>query len=371
LIQVFKPKLYFSDIFSATKALIKNDISGSSPLVNEFEEKFSSKFDRKFGVAVSNGSVALDLALNSINLKKGDEVILPSFTIISCLSAVIRSGATPVLCDVDKDSWNMTLQNIKNVYTSKTKAILMVHTYGLPSDAIAIGNFCKNEGLILIEDSAEAHGLNINNNKAGSFGLMSTFSFYANKHITTGEGGMILTDDEKIYNLLKQKRNLDFTNEDRFNHSNLYWNYRLGGIQAAIGISQINKLQKTINFKHQQGEIYQKLFSDLTDYLQMPLKTHDGVENDYWVFGLVIKKNNNRQKLVNFLSENNIQTRPFFWPLHKQKYFKESSSMKSVNLPVSEDLGKNGFYIPMGRHVSKKDQIFIKNKIDEFFVKNI
>ena len=369
MIQVFKPKLYFSDIYSALKALIKNDISGSSPLVAAFEDEFSTKFERRFGVAVSNGSVALDLALNSINLKKGDEVILPSFTIVSCLSAVIRSGATPIFCDVDKDSWNMTLENVKNVYTNKTKAVIMVHTYGLLSDAIDISNFCDSKNIILIEDSAEAHGLKMHNQKAGSFGLMSTFSFYANKHVTTGEGGMILTDDENLHSILKQKRNLDFTAEDRFNHSNLYWNYRLGGIQAAIGISQIKKLEKTISSKQKQGEIYQDLFSDLTEFLQLPLRIHNGVKNDYWVFGLVLKSNN-RSKLVNFLSENNIQTRPFFWPLHLQKYFEEYSTKNTVSLPVSEHIGKNGFYIPMGKHVSKKDQIFIKNKIDEFFVKN-
>ena len=234
MIKVFEPSISFKDIYSVIKSLLNNEISGTSNVVNEFEKKFAHFNKRKYGVAVSNGSTALDLAFQNFNFKKGDEVIIPSFTIVSCLSSVIRAGGTPVFCDVDENTWNMDLLNVKNKITKNTKALLLVHTYGLPSDAIEILKYCNEKNITVIEDAAEAHGQSLEGKLCGTFGDISTFSFYANKHITTGEGGMLLTDSNSIREKLLSMRNLDFRSKVRFQHNNLYWNYRLSGLQAAL-----------------------------------------------------------------------------------------------------------------------------------------
>ena len=209
MINVFKPSLSLTDIFTVIRSLFSNNISGTSPVVSEFEKELSKKFNRKYVTAVSNGSVALDLALQLLDLDEEDEVILPSFAIISCLSAVLRSGAKPVFCDVDKDSWNMTLDEVEKSFTNRTKAVLMVHLYGLTAEAEKIAEFCNSKNIILIEDAAEAHGQNVNGKLCGSFGDVSTFSFYANKHITTGEGGAVLTNNQLYDEKLKRMKLLN------------------------------------------------------------------------------------------------------------------------------------------------------------------
>jgi len=361
MIRVFEPSLSWNDKYSVFKSLMKNNISGQSPIVNTFEEKCADYFDRSYAISVSNGSVSLDIALQSLSLKPNDEVIVPSFTIISCLSAIIRSGAKPIFCDVDPNSWNMRLKDVEEVFTKNTRAVLMVHTYGLVAEATKISNFCKENNLILIEDAAEAHGQVENNKKCGSFGLISTFSFYANKHITTGEGGMVLTNSEEYRKTLKQMRNLDFTPEKRFQHDNFYWNYRLGGLQAALGISQLNNIEKNIQFKINQGSYYLELFEELRDYIQLPMIESGGTKNHFWVFGLVLKKNIDRDKLQKQLLNKGIETRSFFWPLHLQKALNLTKKLQNLN--TSELIGKNGLYIPMGKHVKKSDQQMIVDEI--------
>jgi perosamine synthetase len=369
MINVFQPSITFSDKLSVWKTLSKNNISGTSPVIKEFEEKVAERFDRKYGIAVSNGSNALDVSFSLLHLKKGDEVIIPSFTIISCLSAVIRSGAVPVFCDVDASTWNISLSDLKNKITNKTKAILMVHTYGLAAPAQQIYKLCKENNIFLIEDSAEAHGQMIDNKKCGSFGEISTFSFYANKHVTTGEGGMLLTDSEELYKEALNMRNLDF-GESRFIHENLFWNYRMSSLQAALGISQLKKLDKVINNKINQGRYYLELLKDNEEYFQLPLNKYGAVENHFWVFGIVLKYKNIREIVMKDLRQQGVETRPFFWPLHLQPSLpKEFTTMEIFT--VSENLGKNGFYLPIGSHVKKSDQRFIVNCLINSIEKSI
>ena len=363
MINVFEPYISFKDALNVFRNVKQKNISGSSPVVKEFEQNIAKKFDRKYAISLSNGSVALDLSFQLLKLSSDDEVILPSHTIISCLSAVVRSGAKPVFCDVDSDTWNMTLENIKKVKSKKTKVVLMVHTFGLPGDALNISDYCKENQIILIEDSAEAHGQYENGIKCGSFGLISTFSFYANKHITTGEGGCLLTDSEEIYLEAIQMRNLDFNNKNRFKTNNLYWNYRMGGLQASLGISQINKLDTIIKKKIAQGNIYQELLSSHKNILKLPLIEHNNSINHYWVFGVVLKTKGIRDILVNNLYELGIETRPFFWPLHLQPSLPEIYKNQKFDLSVSENIGMNGLYLPMGGHVNKKDQKEIVSKL--------
>jgi len=366
LIRVFEPRLSIKNQLSLILNLKKNEISGTSDIVTKFEEDLSKYFERKYAVALSNGTVALELAIKVLDLKKGDEIIIPSFTIISCLSAVVRSQATPIFCDVDPESWNMTLENIKKVTTKKTKAVLMVHTYGLPSPASKIQEYCKENDIILIEDAAEAHGQKESGKKCGSFGSISTLSFYANKHVTTGEGGAILTDSKSHYTKLKKMINLDFGTPNRFNHDNFYWNYRLSGLQASLGISNLKEIEKTIKLKQIQGEYYSAELSSLQDHIQLPKKEDNLSKNHYWVFGIVLKKENLRNELADYLLDSGIQTREFFWPLHLQNALLKNNNY-NITLKNAEYLGSGGLYIPIGKHIKRKDQDYIILKIKNFF----
>ena len=363
MIRVFEPRVTLSDTFSVLKTLLKNNISGTSPTVADFERNLADKFERKYSVAVSNGSTALDLAFETLNLKKGDEVIVPSFTIISCLSAIIRTGATPVFCEVDEKSWNMRLSDVVNNFTNKTKAVLMVHLYGLAAEAGEIEEFCKDKNIYLIEDSAEAHGQKVNNRLCGSFGDISTMSFYANKHITTGEGGAVLTNNSDFAEKIQSMRNLGFNNSRRFVHEELYWNYRLGGLQAALGISQIKNLEKTIKLKIKQGNIYNELLKPQNQYLDTQLSTWNNIENHYWVYGILLKTPNIRDSVMNSLHEKGIETRPFFWPLHLQPLLSSEFMAGKEVFPTSEKLGKDGLYIPIGAHISEKDQKLVVREL--------
>ena len=355
MINVFEPKIYYKDKIAVFNAMNKKNISGSSSEINKFESSLSKYFDRSYVATLSNGSVALEVALKSLNLESDDEVIIPSFTIISCLSAVVRSGAKPVFCDVNRLSWNMTLDDVIKVKTNKTKAIVMVHTYGLVADAENIETYCNENNIKLIEDSAEAHGQIINERKCGSFGLISTLSFYANKHITSGEGGAVLTDNKEIFDEIVKIRNLDFNSSERFIHDNLYWNYRLSGLQAAFGNSSIKSIDKVIRTKIKKAKVYNNLFSDYKDILQIPLVELSGVKNHYWVYGIIPKTNIDRKKIMSSLYDLGIETRPFFYPLNKQPaYIKLNKDASSC--PVSEEIGEKGFYIPIGSHVKVNQQ---------------
>lgn len=362
MINVFEPEVSFFHYYRIYKALRDKQLSGSASVVREFEINIATYFDRKFCVSVSNGSTALDLALNCIDFEDGDEVVVPSFTIISCLSSIIRAGATPVFCDVDINSWNMTFSNLIEVITEKTKAVLMVHTYGLVAEAELISEFCQNKGVVLIEDSAEAHGQIIGDKKCGSFGDLSTLSFYANKHVTTGEGGAVLTNNETFFKKLEQMKNLDFVSNKRFQHNNFYWNYRMGGLQATFGIQSLKNIDSTIEHKIKQASYYNTLFSKYEEYLKIPVVEIDDIKNHYWVYGLVLHSSFDREKVMDALYLKGIETRPFFWPLHDQPAYK-SMFKKRYKLPNSEYLGKQGFYIPLGKHLSKAKQKFVASSV--------
>ncbi len=368
MIRVFEPELSLHDKFSVLKTLRKNYISGTSPVVEEFEQKAATTFNREYAVAVSNGSVALDVAFQLFDFEEGDEVILPSFTIVSCLAAVVRAGAKPVFCDVDSKTWNVKLDNILPKVTPRTKGILVVHTYGLSAEIKKISEFCLSNNIYLIEDAAEAHGQEDQGIKCGSFGDVSTMSFYANKHVTTGEGGMVLTNSEEYFEKMKSMRNLDFTNKDRFKHENLYWNYRLGGLQAALGISQLTQIEKQIKNKINQGKIYQNLLKEHNSILTLPPERIENTRNHYWVFGVLLKIEKIRDKVMEDLFNRGIETRPFFWPLHLQDALPEQFATKEKFL-ISENLGSNGLYLPMGKHVSTKKQKYIVQNLIEIIRK--
>ena len=238
------------------ECLNTNWISSEGPFVNKFEESLSREVNRKYGISCSNGSAALDIALKALRLSPNSEVIMPSFTIISCANAVLNSGSIPVLVDAEPNTWNMDITKIEESITENTEAIMMVHIYGLPCDVDPILEIAKKYDLAVIEDAAEIIGGKYKGKPCGSFGDISTFSFYPNKHITTGEGGMVVTNDQSLNERCKSLRNLCFKKEQRFVHDEIGWNYRMTNIQAALGLAQLERLDEVIEIKKNIGKKY-------------------------------------------------------------------------------------------------------------------
>jgi perosamine synthetase len=358
-IPVFSPWIDSRDIESVTKCLESGSISGTSGVVSEFEAALKDLSQQSYVSAVANGSVALDLAFASLNLKIGDEVIVPNLTIISCLAAVIRSGATPVLVDVDLDDWNMSLKAVTEALTNRTKAVLAVHIYGLPAPINDLRQLCTENNIILVEDAAEAHGLQVYGKPCGSFGDISTFSFYANKHVTAGEGGAVCTNSLEVHDRINSLRNLAFGKVHRFQHEELGWNYRMSGLAAALGISQLQKLNQIIAEKKRQGSYYNELLKEAGIDISLPVDNSNGGSNNYWVYGVVAKTNLLRGELVAKLTRSGIETRPFFYPLSEQPVLKSLNVRKSGDLKVSRMLGECGFYLPTGSHMTREKQEFV------------
>ncbi len=369
-VPVNEPYLFGNEKKYLLKCLNDGFISSSGKFVKEFEKKFAKRVNRKFAITVSNGTAALQLAFEALNIKKKDEVILPSFTIISCVLPVIRSGAIPVLIDSDSETWNMDVTKIEKKITSKTKAIIAPHIYGLPIDMDPLLKIANKYKLKVIEDAAEVLGLKYKNKECGSFGDVSTFSFYANKHITTGEGGMIVTNSKQIAEKCKSLRNICFNNERRFLHYDLGWNYRFTNLQSAIGLAQLEKLNHFIIKKRKIGKIYNKELSKIKIF-QTPITEKKYAKNIYWIYGLVLKKKSSisLNTLMKKLKQEGVETRNFFWPLHQQPVLRKMGFFKKIKLPVAEHLSKNGLYIPSGLALSSHQQKYVIKKIKKIISK--
>ncbi len=339
-------------------------ISSEGPFIKEFEDKFAKKVNREFGIAVANGSAALEIAIAALNISKGDEVIMPTFTIISCAAPIVRVGAKPVLVDSDPKTWNMDVTQIEDKITSKTKAIMIVHIYGLPVDVDPILKLAKKYHLKLIEDAAEMHGQTYKGKPCGSFGDISVFSFYPNKHITTGEGGMVLTNDEKLAERCRSLRNLCFQAKKRFIHEELGWNFRMTNLQAALGLAQLERLEEFVKRKRVMGKLYTRLLSKI-DRIQLSPERTEYAKNIYWVFGIVLseKVRFDAEEAMKRLAELKIGTRPFFWPMHKQPVFLKMGFFKNEKYPVAEILSTRGFYLPSGLALSKQQIKQVVNSV--------
>ncbi|HIK29270.1 MAG: DegT/DnrJ/EryC1/StrS family aminotransferase [Oscillatoriaceae bacterium SKW80] len=324
-------------------------ISSEGPFVKEFEEAFAARVGRKYGIAVCNGSAALEVAVAALGIGKGDEVILPTFTIISCAAAIARAGAIPILVDCDLFTWNMQVEKIEAKITPQTKAIMVVHIYGLPVDMNPVLELAEKYNLAIIEDAAEMHGQTYRGKPCGSFGEISTFSFYPNKHITTGEGGMLVTDSSKIAERCRSLRNLCFNPHKRFVHEELGWNFRMTNLQAALGKAQLERLDEFCDRKRQMGRRYNELLADIPG-LQLPVEKTDYAENIYWVYGIVLKDEVpfDAAEAMKRLSQHKIGTRPFFCPMHEQPVFHKMGLFLGESHPISERLARRGFYIPSG-----------------------
>ena len=360
MIVINKPLLNGNEKNYLVECIDSEWISSEGPFVKQFEEQFAARVDRTHGIAVCNGTAALDAAVEAAGIGPGDEVILPTFTIISCINQIVRAGAKPVLVDSDPATWNMDVSQIKDKITPRTKAIMVVHIYGLPVDMDPVLDIARRHDLKVIEDAAEMHGQTYKGRPCGSFGDISTFSFYPNKHITTGEGGMIVTNNDRLAEECRSLRNLCFQPQKRFVHERLGWNLRMTNMQAAIGLAQLERLDEFVARKRRMGRRYTELFSGMRG-IQLPVPRTEYAQNIYWVYGLVLKDEVpfDAEEAMRRLQAEGIGTRPFFWPMHEQPVLKKMGLFAEDFHPVSERLARRGFYIPSGLALteSQMDQV--------------
>ena len=333
-------------------------ISSEGPFVKKFEDEFAKSVNKKYAISVTSGSSALEAAISALDLKKGDEMILPTFTIISCVTPLIRLGIVPIFIDSCADTWNMDVSQIKDKITSKTKAIMAVHIFGLPVDMEPLIKLAEEYRLLSIEDTAQAIGLEYKGRPCGSFGDISTFSFYPNKLITSGEGGMIVTDNEELAERSRSLRNLCFQPAKRFVHDEMGWNFRMTNLQAAVGLAQLERLSESVIKKRWIGKKYQENLKEVENLIQLPLQRTEYAENIYWVFALVINDKTSFSgaiEVMNELKNCGVGSRPFFWPLHEQPVLKDIKSISRNICPISENIARNGFYIPSGLAITSDE----------------
>lgn len=339
-------------------------VSSAGSYISRFETEFARYLGVKYAVTTSSGTTALHLALASIGVGPQDEVIVPDLTIISCAFAAMYLGANPVLVDVDPKIGNIDPKKIEEKITKKTKAIMVVHLYGHPCDIKPIIKIAKKHKLLLVEDAAEAHGAeylsiisNLKNKqkweKVGSFGDAACFSFYGNKIVTSGEGGMVVTNNKKIYERAIFLKDLAHSKKRRFLHEEMGYNFRLTNLQAALGLAQLEEIDKYIDKKRHIAQMYNAGLQNI-EYLELPVEM-PWAKNVYWMFAPLIKNNTiiNREKFCEELRKLGVDTRTYFIPLHSQPVLKKFGLEKG-EYPVSSDLAQRGFYLPSGLAITEK-----------------
>ncbi len=342
-------------------------ISSEGPFVAEFEKNFSSYIGVPHGVAVCNGTAALEAALYGVGIKEGDEVIMPSFTIISCALAAIRLGVKPVLVDSESETWCMDLNQIESKITSKTRAIMPVHMYGHPVDMDPLVALAKKYDLKIVEDACEVHGAEYKGRKCGSLGDAAAFSFYANKIISTGEGGMVVTTDKKVAERAASYRNLCFKPEKRFLHTEIGYNFRMTNLQAAVGVAQLECIDKFIEIKRHWGKRYGEEFSKLKGVKYQIEKPWAKLV--YWMYCLELDTSLGftALDLATRLQEKGITTRPFFLGMHEQPAFHALGLFKGEKYPVAERIARQGLYLPSGMALTEQQFEMTVNALKEVF----
>lgn len=350
-IPVAEPLIGERELEYVSNAVKSGWISSRGEYIQEFENKFAEFCGVRYGVSVMNGTCALHLALASLGIGKGDEVIVPTLTFVATANAVVYTGAKPVFVDSHPDYWCINPEKIEEKITKRTKAIIPVHLYGHPADMDAIMEIAKRDNLYVIEDAAEAHGAEYKGKKVGSIGDIGCFSFYGNKIITTGEGGMIISNDREFVEKAKLLRNQGMSKERKYWHPMVGYNYRMTNIQAAIGLAQLEKIDEMIQIKRRNAELYNSLLRDIPGITLPPAAKW--AKSVYWMYCILIKDNfrMNRDKLMLKLREKKIDSRPFFYPIHTMPPYRLDNE-----LPVAEELSMSGISLPSGVTL-KKEQI--------------
>ncbi|HEY0580602.1 MAG TPA: DegT/DnrJ/EryC1/StrS family aminotransferase [Chloroflexota bacterium] len=365
MIPVNEPLLTEADFASVMDALRSGWISGAGPHIEAFESTWAAYCGRKHGIALANGTVALQVAVELLDLQPGDEVIMPTFTIISCALPVVLAGAIPVLVDSDPHTWTMDVDQVAARITPRTRAIMPVHIYGHPVDMDPLLELATQHNLRIVEDAAEAHGAEYRGRRAGSFGESSTFSFYANKLLTTGEGGMVLLDDDHLAERARRLRNLGFQPGRRFLHHELGFNYRLTNMQAALGLTQVERMADIVERKRQIGQAYTQRLSEVPGLeLQVQQPWARGV---YWMYGLVLREETglDADGLARRLATSGVETRPFFLGMHEQPVLRERGLFAGERYPVAERIARQGLYLPSGLGLQESQIDEICRKVRE------
>lgn len=324
-------------------------ISSAGKYIQEFEEKFADFCACKYGVSCTNGTAAIHLALAALGITKGDEVIIPTLTMAATAFAVVYTGAQPVLVDCEKDTYNIDPKLIESKITAKTKAILPVHLYGHAADMDPILKLAKKYKLFVVEDAAEIHGGRYKNKMAGGLGDIGCFSFYGNKIVTTGEGGMIVTNDKKLYDKAKRLKDLSHSPKKRFLHDQMGFNYRMTNLQAALGLAQLEEVKKYLKIKHWMAKKYYEGLKNIKGLI-LPIEK-DYAFNVYWMYAVLVNEKEfgiNAQTFRKKLFDKGVDTRDFFIPMHKQPVFLNMDLFKGEKYPVADYVSKRGLYLPSG-----------------------
>jgi len=369
MIPVCEPTLNGNEKKYVDECMDTTWISSGGKFIELFEKSFAEFCNIKHAISCSNGTAALHLALAALGIGKGDEVIVPNFTMAASVNAVIYTGAKPVFVDADKETWCIDTVKIKEKITGNTKAIMAVHIYGHACDMDEINKIAKENKLFVIEDAAEAHGGEYKTKRCGSLGDVAAFSFYGNKIITTGEGGMVTTNDLKIAEKVKELKNHCFGKGiDRFSHKCIGFNYRMTNIQAAIGLAQMEKADELVASRIRNAKLYNSLLKD--EGLILPPEK-EWAKNVYWMYGIVLGDSIklSREDFMAKLRKKGVDTRSFFKPMHEQPCYRQSSLPNlpdcSGNYPVSEWLGKKGFYLPSSSSLTEEHVRRVCNTIKE------
>ena len=357
MIPVNQPYLGKEELKNVIQCLKSGWISSKGEFIKRFEEEFAAFCGMKYGVSVTSGTTALHLALLSLDIKEGDEVILPTFTMVASAYAVLYAGAKPVFVDSEERTWNMDCAKIEELITKRTKAIMPVHIYGHPVDMDPVMKLAKKYKLYVIEDAAEAHGAEYQGRKCGSFGEFGCFSFYANKIITTGEGGMVVTNNKKLAERAELLKDLSHSPGKRFLHTDLGYNYRMTNMQAAVGLGQLHKIKSFISKKRQMASLYSKELEGVAG-VRIPIE-ENWAKSVYWMYSVLIEDSFGltRDQFRNKMYSLGIETRTFFVPMHQQPVIRKlCPEANKKKYPVADSIAETGLYLPSGLAITK-DQI--------------
>ncbi|HSI42877.1 MAG TPA: DegT/DnrJ/EryC1/StrS family aminotransferase [Methylotenera sp.] len=363
MIPVFEPVIGEEEIEYVTDALRKGELSGTfGHYLESFEKEFAAYSGCKYGVAVSNGTTALHLAVAAAGVLPGDEVLISASTNIATALGVVHNGAIPVPVDSEEETWNLDVSLIESLITPKTKAIIPVHLFGHPVDMDALMQIADRHNIVVIEDCAESHGATYKGKMTGSFGAMGCYSFYANKVITTGEGGMVVTNDEALVTQLKLLRNLAFT-EPRFRHEVTGYNFRMTGYQAAMGLAQTRKIDKIVDEKRRVAHTYNNYLADIKG-LQLPVE-REWAKNVYWMYAVVVTPEfgMTRDVLAKALKVEGVDTRTFFCSMADQPCLQALGGFKQIPTPVASRIWETGLYLPSTHTLSESDIAYIGQAI--------
>jgi perosamine synthetase len=363
-IPVFEPSIGKKEIDFVIKALKEKAISGSyGEFVGKFETEFARYCNCRYGVATNSGTTALHLALACLGITSGDEVLVSTFTNMATFFAVLYQDATPIPVDIEPDTWNIEPKLIRKKITKKTKAILVVHIYCHPCDMGPIIDIAKKYGLYVIEDCAEAHGATYKGKKVGCLGDIGCFSFYANKVITTGEGGMLVTNNKKIAEKAMSLKSLAFGKKNKFMHQDIGFGYRMSNIQAALGYAQLERIENIISKKRKIAQFYNQYLKSIPG-LQLPVEK-SYAKNVYWMYHVVLHKKfgMSRNLVIDKLKKFGIETRESFVPFNQQRIFIKKGLVTGNECLVANYVGKNGFYLPSSPDLSRENLNYIVDKI--------